>query len=219
MGLTIHYNFKFKGTKEEARNKLLQVKTIAEKLPFKEVGDLWDLDYSKSFNDEEENKKCAKGKEGDYRWAKIQYEPRDIDSSRIKISDGKFEGLVLMLWAGNGCESTNIGLVSKDGFNWSGGAFTKAQYAEEFIKCHLLVVKILDVCQSLGILEEVSDEGDYWETRDLKVLGDNITESSLFIEIIGGMIKGLGFDKIESAIDKSKNIVKVVNTKNRIKNK
>ena len=185
MGLTLHYELKFQGTAEEARAKLQEVSRMARALPFKNVGEIWELDYSKDFNNDDENKRQAGEDEDGYRWAKIQLQPRGewIGRTQYPNKDGsKYKGYVVELWAGKGCEPTNLGLISKDGRNWMGHAFTKTQYAEHFVKAHLLVITILDVCKKLGILENVSDEGHYWETRDLWLLGKKITASTKFIK-------------------------------------
>jgi hypothetical protein len=129
----------------------------------------------------------------------------------------RHKGYVVCICTDRGSEPTNIGLVSKDGENWVGNAFTKTQYAEHFVKSHLTVVAILDACKQFGILASVSDEGEYWETRDVKVLGENINESTAFIKQMGGMIAGLGFDKVDSSIKESENYVKTEGVNGRTK--
>ena len=102
----------------------------------------------------------------------------DCSFPEVKKSE---DGLILSLSMPSGCESLNIGLFRHEGNArdlWEGNAFTKTQYAEDFVKAHLLVITILDYCKEVDILREVHDEGHYWETRDLKVLGENINESS-----------------------------------------
>lgn len=221
MGLTIHYDFEFKGTPKEALSKLESIRNIAMDLPFKEVGDLWELDYSKNFNDDIENKRIAGKDSESYRWAKIQYGPKYSEGLIGKLDVSQFKGWVFTVWTGKGCEPTNIGLKSRDNAHWFGCAFTKTQYAEQFVRCHLLVVSILDVCKKFGILKNVSDEGEYYETRDLSMLGDNINESTKFIQQIGSMIKKANSKTahIESAIDGCKNYVAVKKSKKKEKSR
>lgn len=216
MGLTIHYEFKFKGNGEEVKARLQGVWSTAIKLGFKSASRLFELDYSKHFNDDLENIRCGGDDHDGYRWIKIQYEPRGkwIGDKHYPEKDTTlYKGWALRVWAGKGCEPTNIGLISKDGENWIGSAFTKTQYAEQFVKCHLLVISILDYCKQIGILESVSDEGDYWEKRDLSLLGENINQSTKFIADMGKVLKSVagGFG-VESSIDKCKNYVKVKKT-------
>ena len=100
-------------------------------------------------------------------------------------------------WPGEGCESLEIGLArypaTMEWFDlrysqrpryrtirtnlrgWRWHAFCKTQYASKhglthFLRCHLLVVAVLDRAKELGILQQVSDEGHYWKRRRLDVL-------------------------------------------------
>jgi hypothetical protein len=65
---------------------------------------------------------------------------------------------------------------------WCWGSFCKTEYASNqdcggvpnFIRCHLAVIAILDQARALGILDEVSDEGDYWEKRDVPALARTV---------------------------------------------
>ena len=214
MGLTIHYDLKFQGTAEEARAKLQEVSRVARALPFKTVGKIWELDYSKDYNNDEENKRQAESEEMDgYRWAKIQLQPSHEHVGNTYSPNrhqSEYKGYVIELWAGEGCEPTNIGLISKDGRDWSGGSFTKTQYAEHFVQAHILVITILDVCKKLRILKSVSDEGGFWETRDLTLLGENITESTKGIkEMVGNLKKMKGDYLIKNCIDSCENYMVV----------
>src|SRR6185312_2638039 len=66
--------------------------------------------------------------------------------------------------------------------NWSWGSFCKTQYAsnakyggiENFLRCHLVMIRLLDCAKELGILKEVSDEGDFWEKRDMQALAKGL---------------------------------------------
>lgn len=198
MGLTIHWDLKFKGTEEQAKDRLTKLVNVvkATGIPVKEISEVWELDYSKDFNNDVENARYGKENEDVYRWAKIQYQPRYVESSengrrRFSMPEnaGNYKGYVVRFWVGDGCEPTNIGLTSIDGKNWKGGAFTKTQYAVHFVNAHLTVIAILDTCKFLGILKNVSDEGDYWKTRDLSKLADNINEYDKLVSSISGALK------------------------------
>jgi hypothetical protein len=100
-------------------------------------------------------------------------------------------------WPGEGCESLEIGLArypeTTEWFDlrysrrpryrtirtnlrgWHWGGFCKTQYAStygltHFLRCHLLVITVLDRAKELGILRQVNDEGHYWKRRRLDVL-------------------------------------------------
>lgn len=207
MGLTIHYKTKFEGKEKEVQQKLEKLRIIAVELGFKEVSQVCLLDYSKHYDDFTENMKQAHNKDleiDSYRWMKIQY--REYDKKEL----AKVKGFCFMAWFGEGCEATNIGLVSNDGINWKGGAFTKTQYAKEFIKAHLSIIALLDGCKELGILETVSDEGNYWESRNLEELGESINSYSVLIGSISKILKEkFGQEKITAPIDETKNFVEV----------
>ena len=95
---------------------------------------------------------------------------------------------------------------------WHGAWFTKTQYAEHFVEAHLAVIKLLDLCKEAGILENVKDEGGYWESRDLEVLAKNINISTETIRSVAGALgdaarkRGL---RVDAAIERSANYVHV----------
>jgi len=196
MGLTVHYDLKFKGTEAEVQNKLEELKFCAEQLPFAEINGPAFLDYGKWTLE----KYHAKKGYNDWRdWASIQgmnYEKTDANGPKA---------FCLNLWLGEGCEPMNIGLRQCWNSNyWTWYSFCKTQYAEEFVKCHLLVIRMLDECKRLDILKDVRDEGKYWETRDIKVLGGNINESTEMLQDLFGKLSKTEF-QIESPITKRVN--------------
>ena len=74
-------------------------------------------------------------------------------------------------------------------------SFCKTQYATRFVDCHLLVIKLLDMLQEKGFKLDVSDEGNYWETRDLEVLAKNINDYTVLL--------GAVFDSLKQSCSKS----------------
>jgi len=195
MGLTVHYDLEFRGTKAEVQKKLKELKTCAEQLPFVEINGLSLLDYSKWTLE----KYHAKKGYGDWRdWASIQgmdYEGQNFGT----------QALCLNVWPGPGCEPMNIGLRQHKNSNlWTWYSFCKTQYAEEFVKCHLLVIRMLDECKSLGILKRVRDEGGYWKTRDIRVLGGNINEFTEMLQDLSRKLTETG-SQIEASITERAN--------------
>jgi hypothetical protein len=83
------------------------------------------------------------------------------------------------------------------GWRWS--SFCKTQYAsnpecgggENFLRCHLSVVRLLDQAKTLSILADVSDEGDYWEKRDVKALVEEVGEWNTMLAAFAGRMKDL----------------------------
>ena len=224
MGLTIHWDLKFKGSDEEAFNKMEKVReqllSILEGFKF--------IDKVKFFNPTLDYNKV---KDEGLSWSLIQcgktmYEvngklqsnyPKERDGMGLKmITLSPSKTILLNLWAGEGCEPTNLSLNIYPGMKeniWISNSFTKTQYAKDFVKCHLLVIHALDVCKEVGILKSVYDEGNFWKTRDLKVLAKEINLSTSFIKAISDSLKK-GLDgksglKIKSEIDDSQNYMEV----------
>jgi len=133
MGLTVHWALKFKGTEQEALEKLEQLKDRIKDLPIEEIDGPVELNYKK-------------WKEGRYRsredwrdWACIQL---GFWNWEIK------KAFCLHVWPGEGCESMNMGLAKvKRGRIWRSECFCKTQYAKNFLKCHLAVIAVLDECK------------------------------------------------------------------------
>ncbi|WP_207714325.1 hypothetical protein [Scytonema sp. UIC 10036] len=102
---------------------------------------------------------------------------------------------------GEGSETPIFGLAThseiKDVNDWMWTGFCKTQYAsnpeygglENFLKCHLLIVKMLDVACELGITCDVSDEGGYWEKRNIEKLVSNIRKHNILMAALTGKIK------------------------------
>ena len=76
---------------------------------------------------------------------------------------------------------------------WRWRSFCKTQYAsrygvETFLRAHVGVTRMLDRAKQLGILDYVSDEGGYWEERDVQSLVKNVGEWN---EAIAGLVGAL----------------------------
>jgi len=101
-----------------------------------------------------------------------------------------------LTWAGEGCESSNFSFqrIHK---RYVCNSFCKTQYATEFVRCHLLIIKVLDLFKAEGFEVDVSDEGEYWGTRDLSKLAENINDYTV-------LIKGI-FGDLQDAVDKADN--------------
>ena len=92
------------------------------------------------------------------------------------------------------------------------GSFCKTQYANDpkcggwnnFAFAHLGVIAVLDKMKELGFVVKVSDEGGYWEKRDLGELAKEIQQWDAMIAGLGGMLKDMTPDgmALETAMDK-----------------
>jgi hypothetical protein len=203
MGLTIHYDLK--GSANDAATLVAKLRQRALDLPFTEVGEIVDLSGAECDFDQRD-------RDDPNRWLLIQA-GRYIDDP---LNKGRSYGLAptrviaFSTWPGEGCEQANFGLcqyprhLHADGRKvptklpgWSWHSFCKTQYAsnpecggvENFLRCHLLVVALLDHAKTLGMLKRVSDEGGYWEKRSLEALVEEIGEWNEFIAAFAGQLK------------------------------
>jgi hypothetical protein len=189
MGLTIHYSLKANLTKpDDVRGLVESMREFALDLPFEEVGEL------KEFKGEGTDYQDAPAED---RWLIIQAGAHLITGgSAHRVAP--LHAIAFSTLPGEGCEQANFGfckypavissqkrrLVTKmDGWRWS--SFCKTQYAsdpecggiENFLRCHLCVIKMLDFLKKSSLVTvEVSDEGGYWEGRDLEQLAKEVGE-------------------------------------------
>jgi hypothetical protein len=221
MGLTIHYKLKAKGTVAIARKLIETLHQQAHDLPFKEVGNIVDLvgdecDYEK------------RGQDDPLRWMLIQahgtvsisHLPGETKHSSHYVSPKRV--IAFTAWPGKGCEESNFGLcqfpatitterhgkIKTKLAGWNFQAFCKSQYASDpncggvqnFLRCHLSVIAMLDKAKQLGCLESASDEGGFWEQRNLQALVKEVGSWNEMIAAFGGKLKDLLGGDIEMPI-------------------
>jgi len=214
MGLSIHYHLKTTtGDEARARNLVHELRQAALDLPLQHVGEIVEFqgdqcDYKQRADKDPHRWMLiqagtfialpvtpAERRRGLRRDMDVQ--PRHIIAFSTK--------------PGQGCEPANFGLcqypdeISDPGFGrhktklkgWSWHSFCKTHYASDprcgglanFLRCHLGVVALLDEAQRLGILGNVSDEGDFWHTRSLERLTKEIGEQSAMLAGLLGALK------------------------------
>jgi len=221
MGLTIHYGLQADyNNPKRARQLIEQLRQKALDLPFKEVGAIMDMsgdaaDFEKLPQDDPN------------RWLAVQagqYVERG--NTHYRVTPNRL--IAFSTWPGEGAEEANFGLaaypktIQVDGRrlqtklrDWTWGSFCKTQYAsnpecggvENFLRCHLAVVKLLDYAAEFGILKDVSDEGGYWQNRDMEALAKEVGQWNGMLAAVMGRIKdslGEGM-AIESEIAKFPN--------------
>jgi hypothetical protein len=226
MGLTIHYSFKAQGSDAQARALVQALHQTAQDLPFKELGQVVELAGEQCDADK-------RASDDRLRWLLIQatgsaeFKPqgRSQDSSYSTWYNVVPSRLIAFdTWPGEGCEAANFGLCQypstiqtnhgplRTGLSgWRWGSFCKTQYASSpkcggaanFLRCHLTVIAMLDRAKALGCLDTVSDEGDFWEKRNLPALVEEIGSWNEMIAAFGGKLKDLVGDgglQVEAAI-------------------
>ena len=223
MGLTIHW--KLKGdvrSPATARTLVERLRQKARDLPFASVGEIVELagretDYT------------ALPPESPERWLLIQA-GQYIESGNRHYPVVPQHVIAFTTDPGEGCEPANFGLCRypasievddlrpqaafpkcclKTGLTgWRWASFCKTQYAsnpgcggvENFLRCHLTVIALLDFARSLGLVEHVSDEGNYWEARDVVALTKEVGTWNEMIAGFAGQLRDQLGANVESAI-------------------
>ena len=221
MGLTIHYKLKAKGTAASARKLVTALHQAAHDLPFKEVGTLVDVSGDECDFD-------RRGSDDPLRWLLIQAQgsvslshlPGESEYSSRRVAPTRL--IAFTAWPGEGCEESNFGLCQYPAeindprhgklktklTGWQYRSFVKTQYssdprcggAQNFLRCHLTVIAMLDKAKQLGCLDSVSDEGGFWERRDVAALVNEIGSWNQMIAAFGGKLKDVLGDGVEMPI-------------------
>ena len=223
MGLTIHYQLTTPLTEiADIRTLVETMRQCARDLPFKEISDVVEFQGKDAAFEN-----SSKGDE--FRWFKVQAGQYVQDGERhFEVTPSHIIGF--STWPGDGCEEANFGFcrypasvacptrfglkqrraTHLDGWRWS--SFCKTQYAshpdcggvENFLHCHLAVVKLLDFAKSTSLVTvKVNDEGGYWEDRNLEKLASEVGNWNEFIAAFAGSLKDAAAThgvQVESAI-------------------
>jgi hypothetical protein len=199
MGLTFHYDLKtdLKNAKD-VRQLVEAIRQHALDLPFAEVEEVKEFKGAEAaFEDRQDPD----------RFLKI--------TSAIVVPDGlNLYGIrpshiiAFLTMPGEGSEPAIFGFckypaeatlpsgnpMATDKEGWCRSAFCKTQYAsdprcggvENFLRCHLAVVKLLDFIQQTGLATvEVEDEGGYWTNRSVEALAKEVVR---YNEIVAAAI-------------------------------
>ena len=228
MGLTIHYCLKSSTrSAKKARELVAHLRGRALDLPFAQVEDIIELNGEACDFDQ-----CERDDPHRWLLIQAgQYIDRPAPGGgAYSYSVAPKHVIAFETLPGDGCEAANFGLcrypaqievtdsnwphrkrklrTGLPGWTWS--SFCKTQYAsnskcggvENFLRCHLAVIKMLDHAKSLGILDDVSDEGDFWEDRDVRALAQQVGEWNEMIASSVGELKDLLGNEFDSAITK-----------------
>jgi hypothetical protein len=223
MGLSIGYKLTTDLREvADVRQLVEAVRQFALDLPLEHVGEVIEItvgddqrNYQPDGEPEDETKDQSE------RWLRIQSE------SYVSIGDHYYtvaptQGFAFSTYPGAGSEPANFGFctypefrlvegerISTNKRGWSWTSSCKTQYASNpshggvphFLRCHLAVVKILDFFQATGLAKvEVSDDGGYWEQRDLKALASEIVRWNELIAGFAGQLKDTLDTQWEAAI-------------------
>jgi len=224
MGLTIHYTLRFNTrSPKKACELVTRLRGRAFDLPFEQVDDLIELSGAECDYQQYDPKHPN-------RWLLIQAGQFVEDPQRKGYSYNLTPTHIIAFstWPGQGCEEANFGLCCyptsievddsiphrtkrtiRTGLGaWTWYSFCKTQYAlnpqyggtSNFLRCHLLVIRMLDHAKTLGILKSVSDEGGFWEKRDVPALAREVGEWNAMIAQQAGQLKDILGCEFQAAI-------------------
>lgn len=210
MGLTIHYQFSLKNASlAEARDKIIALRNFALQLPFAQVDELTEL----------QGEACH-FEQGNVNDPHMFLKIRALNLIEIAINGFSTTNPTYIIgfntFPGQGSESAAFGLAAHSEItttnDWSWTGFCKTQYAsnpeygglENFFKCHLMIVKMLDEAQKLGITCEVTDESCYWDNRNLEELAVVIHKHNTLVAAFTGKLtddlEKMGIDSASAPI-------------------
>ncbi len=195
MGLTIHYQFSLKNASlAQAREKIVRLRDFALTLPFTRVDELTEI----------QGEACHFDKEN-VNDPHIFLKIRALKPIEIAINGFSWTNPTYIIgfdtFPGQGCETAAFGLAIHSELtaanDWSWTGFCKTQYAsnpdyggmENFINCHLMIVKMLDAAQKLGITCEIDDESGYCNNRNLEELTAILNKHNLLMAAFTGNLK------------------------------
>ena len=194
MGLTIHYKLSVeKNISSAAVRELIERAALhAKEIGCAEVGEIMrvepDFPFTSLFVRAGKEEDCCFG---------------DVPARAGWMAD---------VWPGEGCESmllalcqyprrTEYQLRGKRGFaptGYTGGwlfqGHCKTQYAAEhgwphFLRCHKTVVSLLDFWRQLGATVEVTDEGNFYESRSDEKLRAVLEKYDGLVAAVAGVLK------------------------------
>lgn len=221
MGLTIHYGLTSQArSPRQVREQLAALRSRALDLPLAEVGELIERSGPEANFD-----RCQRDDPNRWLLIQCgrYVEVPAIHGGSYSFHVAPTHIVAFNTWPGEGCEPANFGLCRYPGqievplddprqrkvvrtglAGWSWSSFCKTQYAsnpehggvEHFLRCHLVVIRLLDHARELGLVADVSDEGGFWEKRDVEALGREVGNWNTMIAGWAGRLKdalGEGF--------------------------
>jgi hypothetical protein len=214
MGLTIHWNWQGPESTDEARTVIEQLRQRALDLPFESVSEIVhfegeDARYDRDRQDDE------------FGWLKVQArhtiwnddyttgwecKPLEIMGFEIAVAPGSEPMNVTVATYPRTIQITDRNTGKRKRLrtgrsDWSGQGFCKTQYASDprcggipnFLRAHLSVCRMLEHAKEVGLHVEVSDEGGFFEKRNIPELVEAIGEwNQLIAGFVGAMTDKVG---------------------------
>jgi hypothetical protein len=212
MGLTLHFSLSLPATtpRDEVTDRLRQLHSAATHLALERVGPL--TITSPLGTDPQSRDQLSEMFE---LWAWLQLDPGTTGVSEDALPDAV--GFAVLL--GAQAEAAVLGLawippvdddwhlLPDEPSSWRWHSACKTQYAsneseDHFVTCHTTLVALLDEAVRLGFIVDVTDEGEYWESRDVDRLRSRVRDMNGLIAQLGGALHdAIGQDhSVEAAI-------------------
>lgn len=225
MGLTIHYSLRSTTrSPKRARELVARLRGRALDLPFEQVDDIIELN-----GPECDFENCEQDSPHRWLLIQAgQTIEHRANGGTYSYNVAPTHLIAFATLPSDGCEAANFGLCKYPAYievddpqrpgrqksirtklsAWSWSSFCKTQYAsnperggvQNFLRCHLTIVSLLDHAKSLGILEGVSDEGGFWEARDVGALAQEVGQWNQMIAGFAGQMKDWFGDQFVAAI-------------------
>ena len=227
--MTIHYSLKAGDSESKARKLVHLLHQAAQDLPFGSVGEVVELkgvlaDQS-HYQPGHPLFNLLGGGRG---W--LEYDRRSIGPNSSTHHSAVVYPMHLFAFEAMpaaGCESGRFGLCRYPAFvevtpsrrvrtglgGWRWQSFCKTQYAsnpecggaENFLRCHLSVVALLDKAKAVGFEVEVDDEGGFWSKRSVPDLVREVGTWNENIAGLFGILQSVRGEDVQGKIQKFPN--------------
>jgi hypothetical protein len=205
MGLTVHYSLRLDTLSvRKAREAVAKLRSRALDLPFAEVAPIVEFDGPEYAAD-------LSGHAEQRRWLLCQAGAwLEVGGRHVRVAPTHV--IAFSTTPAAGSEAANFGLcrypatielrepstvpaarrVRTKLAGWRWASFCKTQYAsnpqcgglKNFLRCHITLLTLLDHAKSLGLVDEVRDEGGYWENHDPAELAREVGQWN---ELVAGL--------------------------------
>ena len=161
MGLTINYDVNFQGTQKQLIKELTKIRSACLDKPFEKVSEIQSVIITKEIIDTYHfwQNYCTYPNNSFENLEKRNKALKDLGvTTDIVINldvnnklKPKTQIVIFGVWPGKGCENAKFYFIkNKTNDKWYASSFCKTQYAENFIRCHLLVIDVLDMLKEKG---------------------------------------------------------------------
>lgn len=210
MGLSVCYEFRFRGDAAAARDLLQQLRNFAVQLPVESVSEITEWREGESVDDDDVEA---------VRWLQLfgtQYGQKRLrDGNDVWIDIPPRHVLVFAIHPAAGAETAQIGLAAHPAcveyhdhgetllietdlagqYSWA--QCCKTQYAgllqnggvENFLRAHLSLVDLLDQAAALGLDVRVADDSGFWDDRDRDKLRQQLGSWNGLVAALAGQLK------------------------------